>query len=384
MNRIEQVATPAPAQQPNPRRRLPQGLADVRRLAAHTMLRRDVPAARSRRGATGLAMAIAALSVPMLSCPAFGATSSAALVPVTGHSNGTKPDTGHTAAHRAGTRPDAVQPTAHARHHLDHDLVFPGPGAVTVEAWSTTGWALNVPNRPADLALLGHVLVPEHHPYAWPAESQQTMHVPRPVAMADGGLPEIEAYHVSHTSPRLADPDPDGSGPQTPADQYSDGMGPNNSTETAPANESSPDQLSNASMNMRSARSRITPAPLIPISLIPPPRPANTKQMFVTAGHQATAPAKVYGPKAPAAWSALTIKPASAPKPSLATRQAVAVPATSQASPASPCLRTAYLAGKDRHMQAHLRSAADAMNIVRARPHSACAAMVDYLSQARA
>ncbi|NUR63619.1 MAG: hypothetical protein HOV87_33905 [Catenulispora sp.] len=50
----------------------------------------------------------------------------------------------------------------------------------------------------------------------------------------------------------------------------------------------------------------------------------------------------------------------------------------------SSCLRAAYLVGKDRRMLAHLRPAVDAMGVVLGHRHAACAAMVDYLSRARA
>ncbi|GAA2001735.1 hypothetical protein [Catenulispora subtropica] len=61
------------------------------------------------------------------------------------------------------------------------------------------------------------------------------------------------------------------------------------------------------------------------------------------------------------------------------------LPAAASAAPLrTPCLRAAYLVGKDRRMLAHLRPAVDAMGVVVSHRHAACAAMVDHLSQARA
>jgi hypothetical protein len=51
---------------------------------------------------------------------------------------------------------------------------------------------------------------------------------------------------------------------------------------------------------------------------------------------------------------------------------------------ASPCPGAAYPAGNDRYMLAHLRPASDAMDVVVTPHRVACAARVDYLSQARA
>lgn len=84
MNRIEQAATPIPAQQPEreprPQPRIPRPLADVRRRAVQAMAQPvqamaqpvEVPA-RSRRGASRLALAFAALAVPLVPAQAFGA-----------------------------------------------------------------------------------------------------------------------------------------------------------------------------------------------------------------------------------------------------------------------------------------------------------------------
>jgi hypothetical protein len=49
-----------------------------------------------------------------------------------------------------------------------------------------------------------------------------------------------------------------------------------------------------------------------------------------------------------------------------------------------PCLRTGYPVSQDRYIVAHLRPAADPMDVAVAPHRTVCAARVDYLSQARA
>lgn len=66
-----------------------------------------------------------------------------------------------------------------------------------------------------------------------------------------------------------------------------------------------------------------------------------------------------------------------------APEQAVAANAVIGTS-VSPCAGAAYPAGNDRYMQVHLRPANDAMDIAVTPHRTACAARVDYLSQARA
>ena len=315
MNRIEQVTPPTPAQQSQPR--LPRALADVRRRAAHALLQPRETATRTRRGTTGIAVAIAALAVPMLPNPALGAASTGA---------------------------GPVKPSVpHARHHLDHNGVEPEPGTMTVQEWEASGWTLTVPDHPADMGLLGHVLATRHHGHhvPWLAEPARAAHANRPGVPAtttgvpaNGRRPVVDAFRVSHTSPRVEElyaPEP-----QAP-------VGP-----TA----------------VLAARSRALPNPLVPAA-----RPANTKQMLAAGRQSADIPDTPDIPGGVAARS-------SAPQP----HQALAGADPS----ASPCTRAASTAGNDRQMVAHLHPARDAMDVVVTHRRTPCTAMVDYLSQARA
>jgi hypothetical protein len=351
MNRIEQVAPSAPAQQPQPL--LPRALADVRRRAAHAMVRPGAASSRARRGTSGLAVAIAALAVPLLPGQAFGVASSAG--------------DGGTGAAKA----------PYVRHHIHHGQygqsgqdgqrgqdgrrgqVLPGPGVMTLQGWSASGWTLTVPDRPADAGLWGHILGMHHdgHYVPWlaePADPAYAAH-PRPVVLPDGMRGEIAAYRVSHTSPRAADPDaPESQAPADPADSTgSDGSG---SSGWSQLGGGSTDRTSDGLAAVRGGRSRVLPDPLIPFA-----RPANTKQMMGTVKQGADIP-----------------EGAANHVPTSGRVLAAAEPS------ASPCLRAAYVAGKDRHMLARLHPAVDSMNVVVTHRRTPCAAMVDYLSQARA
>lgn len=287
MNRIEHVATPTPAQQPQPR--FPRSLA----------------------------VAIAALAVPLIPSPALGAVTS------------------------AGSAPEApkmqTQAQTQARHHLPHNYVLPDPGALTVQAWTTaSGWTLTVPTRPAEVVA--------------PIER------PRPVVLPDGTHGEISAYHVSRVSPRAENPDnPDAPGTQIPADP----VGPDGSTSSMSSGDVPSEWSSDGRSALRDARSRVVPGPLIPYAI-----PPNTMQMEAEPRQEADIPnGAVNRPSVP--------------------QQVVAANTVVNAS-ASACLGAAYPAGNDRYMLAHLRPASDAMDVVVTPHRIACAARVDYLSQARA
>ena len=303
MNRIEHVATPTstPARQPQPR--FPRSLADVRRRASPARAQptsSSQASARARRGTSGLAVAIAALAVPLIPNPALGAAVS------------------------TGSTPEAPQAQTQTRHHLPHGHVLPEPGALTVQAWSTaSGWTLTVPTRPADADLWDHVPTMRHDGgyVAWPAEAVAPIDRPRPVVLPDGTHGEISAYRVSRANPRADSPDAPGT--QTPADP----VGPDGSTSSAPSGDAPPESSSGGPgpSALRNARSRVVPGPLIPVA-------AN----------------------------------------------AVANTAV------SPCLGATHPANNDPYMLARLRPASDAMNVVVTPHRVACAARVDYLSQARA
>ncbi len=357
MNRIEQVATPAPAQQseqlPESQQtqiRLPRALAaaDVRRRAAHRFQQRDPASARARRGTSGLAVAIAALAVPLLPGAAFGATSAA----VAG--DGT-------------AKPQAP----HARHHLPHGQVLPGPGAVTVQGWTASGWSFTIPARPAEPGLWDRVLSGHHDDYYVPwrtetTETTESMSRPRPVVLPDGTRGEISAYHVTRASPRTDDPEFPGM-PQDPADP-ADSTGPDGSFSSGPAGGAPAEWRSGDRAAVRGARSRTVSGPLIPSA-----QPANTKQMVV-------APTQIDTPLA-----ADTPQAADSVQ---GTASRLAAPATVTATAALPvsstCLRSAYRIDDDPQMAAHLRPTADAMDVVVTPRHAPCTARVGYLSQARA
>ncbi|MEY9858909.1 hypothetical protein ABH935_004532 [Catenulispora sp. GAS73] len=345
MNRIEQVAPPAPAQQPQPL--LPRALADVRRRAAHAMVRPGGTSSRARR-TSGFAVAMAALAVPLLPSQAFGVASSA----------------------------DAAG-APHARHHIrhgEHGQVLPGPGAVTLQGWTASGWTLTAPDRPADVGLWGHLLAMHHdgHSVPWlaePAEAADPGYAfhPRPVVLPDGTRGEIAAYRVSHTSPRAADPAaPESQTPADPADSTgldgsggsggsggSDGSGPSGWSQLGGG---SADRTTDGLAAVRGARSRVVPGPLIPFSA-----PANTKQMLGTVRQSTDIPDGTANHV-----------------PTSGRVMAAADPS------AVPCQRGDYPAGTDRYMLARMHPARDAMDVVVTNRRTPCAAAVDYLSQARA
>ncbi|MBS2532995.1 hypothetical protein KGQ20_09425, partial [Catenulispora sp. NF23] len=290
-------------------------LADVRRRAAHALFQPRATPTRTRRGTTGLAVAIAALAVPMLPNPALGAASTGA---------------------------DPIKPSApQTRHHLNHDRVEPEPGTMTVQEWAASGWTLTVPDHPADMGLLGHILATRHHGHyvPWLAEPARVAHandgpgVPATATgiPANGRRPVIDAFRVSHTSPRAEEL-------YTPESQAAASL------TSAPA-----------------ARSRTLPNPLVPAA-----RPANTKQMLV-AGRQSADIPDIPGGVAARSSAPQSHQASAAADPS-----------------ASPCLREDSVAGNDRQMVAHLHPATDAMDVVVTHRRTPCTAMVDYLSQARA
>lgn len=112
------------------------------------------------------------------------------------------------------------------------------------------------------------------------------------------------------------------------------------------------------------ARSRVLPQPLVPFSV-----PSNTKQMAVPSQQAVDIPNGVA--------SQMPVNQTQPPSEN-------AVAASLSVSPS--CQRRGYPISQDRYMVAHLRPAADPMNVaVAVPPHrTACAARVDYLSQARA
>ncbi|ACU76225.1 hypothetical protein Caci_7399 [Catenulispora acidiphila DSM 44928] len=258
MNRIEQVAAPTPTSTPTPapQPRLP----------------------RARRGGSGLAVAMAALAVPLMPGTAFGATSS----------------TGG-----GGVARTEVPHARHHLHHFHHGPVLPDPGVMTLRAWTASGWSLTVPNR-------------DNVPWlAAPAQPALPIDHPRPVVLPDGTHGEIAEYRVPHAS----------------------------------------------SVPPAGARSRVLPQPLVPFAV-----PSNTKQMTVPSQQAVDIPNGV------------------ANHTQLPSENAVA--ASLSASPS--CQRRGYPISQDRYMVAHLRPAADPMDVAVSPHRTACAARVDYLSQARA
>ncbi|MFL6113752.1 MAG: hypothetical protein ACJ786_20685 [Catenulispora sp.] len=233
-----------------------------------------------------------------------------------------------------GATPTA-SPTANARHHIPDSAIFPDPGAVTFESWAVVGWSFSAPEPMVDTRCFSF---PHHHRCA-PWMYQPASATRLPITTADGSGPGIEAVRVSHASPGLFD-DVEAPGPpidltsKRPVD-YAFSELPRSTSSTAT------DQTSHASATAPNVRIRIISAPIA----------VNTAP---------TTPAAAAAPK--------RIRPANA----------AAIPHP------SPCLRAAYLVGKDRRMLAHLRPAADAMGVVLSHPHAACTAMVDYLSQTRA
>lgn len=327
MNRIEQVAPPIPAQpqpQPQPQPQRPPRLP------------------RARRGTSGVAVAIAALAVPLLPGMAFGTT--------------------------AAGGPGAATPEApsQARHHLPHGQDFPGPGALTIQAWTTSGWTLTVPVRDGRYA-------------PWLGEPGLPIDHPRPVVLPDGTRGEIADYRMAPSGLRADVPRssearfPETGIPAGPADSTgsdgsdgSDGLGGSGgldgsggSTGAMPLGGTATEWPSGDAMASRTARSRVIPEPLVPF----------TKPTYAM---------RMEGPSR----SAVDI-PGGAMTPAQAVRHIG--PATAAALPASSyCLRDGYPAGGDRFMAAHLRPAADAMDVVVTPHRTPCGVRVDYLSQARA
>lgn len=325
MNRIEQVVTPTAAQQSQPR--LPRTLADVRRRAVPSFQPSGPASTRARRGTSGLAVAIAALTVPLLPGAAFGATSA------------------------VGGGGAAKSAAPHARHQLHHGEVIPGPGDITVRGWTAGGWTVTFPSGPAEPGLGDHALIPRHDDgcVPWRTETVESIGWPCPIILPDGTRGEISAYHVTRASPRIDEPQGPGTptqGPAGPAD--STGLtGPDGSTGSVPFGGAA-EWSSGGPSAVRGTRSHVVPGgPLIPSA-----RPANTKQMVL----------------APAA-----------------NRSAARTPVAAASSlPVPACLRSANRVGKDHQMVAHLRPAPDAMDVVVPQRHAPCTARTGYLSQARA
>jgi hypothetical protein len=203
-------------------------------------------------------------------------------------------------------------------------LIFPDPGAVTFQSWVATGWSLTRPDPEAvDPRCL---VVPHHHrctPWLYPAAAPHMTSGPVGV---DDSRPVTAAFPVSHTGPWKMG-DVDGTDPRDPVrslDASTEG-----STSTSPG------------------------------------------RLFDDAPRPASAGQHPDGSTITRAVRSRALPVAAATKP-------IATPMK------APCLRAAYLVGRDRRMLAHLRSAVDAMGVVVNHRHAACAAMVDYLSQARA
>ncbi|MEY9891374.1 hypothetical protein ABIA31_005039 [Catenulispora sp. MAP5-51] len=332
MNRIEKVATPIPAQ---PQLRLP----------------------RARRGTSGVAVAIAALAVPLLPGVAFGSTSA------------------------GGPGTATTEAPSQARHHLPPGQVPPGPGVVTVQGWTASGWTLTVPAWDG-----------RHAP--WLGDPGLPIDHPRPVILPDGKRGEIADYRVAPTGLRA-----DGSGApaaqisQNPGAQISgaqisgaqipagpaDSTGPDGSTDSMPPGDASTEWRSGDPAASRSVRSRVLPEPLVPFA-----GPANTKQMVVPSRADADIPDGAMTP-APAVAPAPALAPAPAAAPAAGQASGQIADATAAGLPASSsCLSDGYPAGGDRFMAAHLRPVADPMDVVVAPHRKPCAVRVDYLSQARA
>lgn len=324
--RIEQVGTPAPQPNRRTRRRLPQGLGDARRLAAQIMLRpSDKPGpsrslSLARRGTSTLALAVAALAVPVLPSTAAAATA-----------------------------PDGMPmtPAPYVRHHLPHHtphgMIFPGPGAVTFQSWAASGWSLEAPGSAVDPRCL---TIPHHHrctPWLYHPDTPIQLAGPDAVTGADTySRPTIEGFRVPHLSPRVVG-EPDAPDPMSDLPRPA----------PSPAPEPQPDE----STIVRAAP-RVRP---ISMSAVEWGAAQGTSQNTAQGTPQSTTQ-NAKQTTTPATRGVNTVK-----KPT-----------------ASPCLRAAYLAGKDRRMLAHLRPAADAMGVILNNRHAACAAMVDYLSQSRA
>lgn len=349
--RIQQLATttPTPASSPNrrTRRRLPRNPADARSLAAQVMLRpADHPSAPrtlslARRSTSCLALAVAALAVPALSGTAAAAA----------------PPTPPVSLAAAATSP-APQP----RDHISPTPTFPEPGALSFESWAASGWSLNTPDTVVDPRCL---VIPHHHRCApWLYHPDMAIGSSA-ILKPDDRSPVVDASRLTHGTPRASDdpdvpeaPDaPDTSDPRNATSGLGVSTGPHTSTSVAYGFSDLPrptpsavhhDPSGSATAQTRS-RSLDTMTPLEAA-----PAPASSTSASKTSPTSDSVP--------------LTARPAAVASKLLR----------------SPCLRAAYLVGRDRHMLAHLRPAVDAMGVVVNHRHAACTAMVDYLSQARA
>ncbi|NUP50657.1 MAG: hypothetical protein HOW97_25595 [Catenulispora sp.] len=235
----------------------------------------------------------------------------------------------------AATAPDGMPmaPAPFVRHHLPHGMLFPGPGGVTFQSWAASGWSLDAPPSTVDPRCL---VIPHHHrctPWMYHPDTPIRLAGPGPdAATSADSRPTIEGFRVPHISPRVVG-EPDAPDPMS----------------DLPRPEPSPEPQPDESTTLPAA-ARARP---IPVSVVESGTAQGAPQNSAQNSNQGTTPA---------------------------TRATNAV----KKPTASPCLRAAYLAGKDRRMLAHLRPAVDAMGVIVNNRHTACAAMVDYLSQSRA
>lgn len=367
--RIEQLATPLPKPSPSPspnrrtRRRLPRNPADVRSLAAQAMLRSgdnssaSRPLSLARRGTSCLAVAVAALAVPALTGTAAAATPSAPTAPLASVAP---------VAYRA-TTPTAVPASPasaapQARDHVSPAPMFPDSGTLSFESWAASGWSLNTPDALVDPRCL---VIPHHHRCA-PWLYHPDMAIGSSALLKPGDRsPVADASGLSHSNPRASDdPDaPEGSDtPSTPdprnaSSNRDSSTGPQASTTVAYGFSDLPRPAASNkhgdSTKPATAKARSRPLDTV-TTLAAAPAPVSSTSALKTSATPASVP--------------LTSRPASAASNLMR----------------SPCLRAAYLVGKDRHMLAHLRPAVDAMGFIVNHRHAACTAMADYLSQARA
>lgn len=173
MNRIEQVTAPAPAQQPQPR--VPRPAAEIRGRVVEAPVQPPGAPSRVRRGRSRLAVALAALAVPLLPGQALGAEPSHGAGPV---------------------RPEAPR-TWHRLHHPAHGQMHPGSATVTFQMWAAGGWTLTVPSRADGMGLPGDLPNPRPDGYYRPWFVEPAFPVPV-------GPGEHAGYRESHTSPRTA------------------------------------------------------------------------------------------------------------------------------------------------------------------------------------
>ncbi|NUR31472.1 MAG: hypothetical protein HOV83_37480, partial [Catenulispora sp.] len=275
----------------------------------------------------------------------------------------------------------ATYPAPQARDHISPAPTFPDSGALSFESWAASGWSLNTPDTSVDPRCL---VIPHHHrcaPWLYHPDMATGSSAllkpgdrsPAANAAADAAA---DASRVSHDNPRASDdPEaPDGSGtlstpdPRNTSSSRGSSTGPQASTSVAygfsdlprptRSNKPTPSNKHNDSADSATAKARFRP-----LATMAAPAAAPAPVSSTSASKTAATPASATPISVP-----LTSRPASAASKLMR----------------SPCLRAAYLVGKDRRMLAHLRPAVDAMDVIVNHRHAACTAMVDYLSQARA